>query len=340
MMSAGVWVHGFGAVSVAGFERGDLLRVCEAGEVLETERLEHPSGEGEGVACRRIDAAALKKSLPKHPRLRRAGLVSKLAMAAAAQAVPGEDLEKISAGELRLGVVGSFFNGGVGYSKRFFGEVLENPQFASPILFPETVFNATPSHVATCLGADGPSYTLLGDSATWFTAMTVAQEWLADGLVDACLVICSEELDSLSAAGLALHSTDFIATEGGAAVYLKAEPSSLALTHLHGPLSYGSGKERAEALRRLAENLENQNRLVVDGCTGVTKFDACEEELFADWSGKRLSPTKLLGEGMGVKAGLQTILALEALEAGEECAAVFAGGENQQAYVAQFERSN
>ena len=43
------------------------------------------------------------------------------------------------------------------YSERFFGEVLENPATASPMLFPETVMNAPASHMAAYLGCTGSS---------------------------------------------------------------------------------------------------------------------------------------------------------------------------------------
>src|SRR5579871_838605 len=75
-------------------------------------------------------------------------------------------------------------------TRRFFEGVAKNGRrFASPNVFPETVFNSPTSHVAAVLGATGPCYSLVGDDAAWVSALDVASCWLANGSVEYALVI-------------------------------------------------------------------------------------------------------------------------------------------------------
>ena len=326
-------------VSAAGFCASDLLAQCRQAEILPTSTLPLQAGaEGKEHRVRVVDGVALRATLPKEPRLRRAGKVTKYSVAAARQAIPEEHLAQIAAGERRLGIVATFLNGGVCYSNRFYSEVLENPAFASPLIFPETVFNAPPSHVAANLGSKGPSYTLWGDSASWVSGLEVAQDWIDDDLVDSCLVLCAEELDPLSTTGLALFSSTAIATEGAAAVYFQKEAADLRMSDLHGPFPYTSLAERTEALATAVTSLGEQSSLMVDGLTGIEKLDRQELQALAEWQGGRLSPARLLGEGMGVRAGFQTVLALQSLLESEERVCVLAAGGNQQAAAASFEK--
>ena len=57
-------------------------------------------------------------------------------------------------------------SGGVNYTRRFYHEIVtQGANGASPLLFPETVYNAAASHLAALLGLNGQSYTLVGDSS-------------------------------------------------------------------------------------------------------------------------------------------------------------------------------
>ena len=68
-------------------------------------------------------------------------------------------------------------NGGVTYTKRFYHEIVDTgAQAASPLLFPETVFNAPASHLAAILGVTGATYTLVGDGAVGLAAIKMAEE--------------------------------------------------------------------------------------------------------------------------------------------------------------------
>ena len=64
----------------------------------------------------------------------------------------------------RTAVVFAITDGGVLYTRKFYEQIVkQGANSASPLLFPETVYNAPASHLAAQLGIDGASYTLVGD---------------------------------------------------------------------------------------------------------------------------------------------------------------------------------
>ena len=68
----------------------------------------------------------------------------------------GRRCRSVQSGALRLGIVACTMAGSVAYSRRFYEEVLREPATASPLVFPETVFNAPASHLAAYLGTLRP----------------------------------------------------------------------------------------------------------------------------------------------------------------------------------------
>ncbi len=339
-MQTDLFIHGHGAVSCAGMDARSLYEACLEKREIPCVPLEREAG-GKTIsyAHRPVDPASLRAAMPKHPRLRRASNVTKFAVTAAHQAVGEGRLAKMKAGNLRIGIVMSFMNGCVNYSNRFYSEVLDDPTLASPMIFPETVFNAPASHIAAYLECDGPVYTLIGDTATWFSAFRVAEDWIAAGLVDGCLVVCAEETDWLTLEALSLYSRDFTATEGAAAVYLEATPSGVALEILHGPFDYTSAAERCDAMASAFSKTE-QSGLLIDGLTGIRSMDKDEAAATTAWPGERMSPAETLGESMGIRYAFQTIAAIEALQTGYTSASVFAAGGNQHAFSARFTKYN
>ncbi|MGJ8633115.1 MAG: beta-ketoacyl synthase N-terminal-like domain-containing protein [Luteolibacter sp.] len=332
-------IHGHGAVSSAGFDPASLYKACLEKTEIPVSTLERTLGEKTiSYPTRPIDTKALRGHMPKHPRLRRSSNVTKFAVTAAHQAIGSERLEKIKNRELNIGIVLSFMNGCVNYSNRFFGEVLSDPAFASPILFPETVFNAPASHIASFLDCDGPVYTLIGDTATWFSAFDVANDWITSGLVDGCLILTAEEIDWLTLEALSLYSKDLIATEGAAAVYVEKTPSEIALQTLSGSFTYTDSQERLTAITQAFGSIKNKNGILVDGLTGSSRLDKDEAAITASCAACRLSPAKTLGEGMGIRYGLQTIAAIESLK-DHHTASILAAGTNQQSFSAHLTRN-
>ena len=332
-MRAQISITGTGAVSPAGWGVAALMTALTSGEKIATSMLERSVGETTfQTPVLRVPTEGA--TTPKFARLRRTSPISKFAAAAVAEALGDARLAEITAGRLRVGVIFTLTNGCVNYSNRFFGEALADPAFASPILFPETVFNAPSSHLSALIGSLAPNDTLIGDSAGFFTGIDIAVEWIERGDVDGCLVVSGEEIDWLSAEGLRLYSRNYIPSEGAAAIYLEVADGPVKLQRLPDPVPY-SAHTRAEAAKICRDRLapENNGRtLLVDGRAGLSRHDHAETAAWIDWSGPRWSPRKILGEAVGASCALQVVAAVEALKTGEfQNAVVTAVGGNQQA---------
>ncbi len=332
-MSTPISITGIGAVSPAGWGVDALLNAIKVNEPTKTVPLERASAGGKiSTQVRRVPSEGA--NIPKAPRLRRASPISKFAAAAAVEALGEARLAEIAAGNLKVGVIFTMINGCVNYSNRFFGEVLADCSTASPILFPETVFNAPSSHLSAMIGSSAPNDTLIGDSAGFFTGLDLAIEWLERGEVDGCLVVCAEEIDWLSAEGLMYYSRNYVPSEGAAAVYLEKSFAGAQIVSLPEPISLAmhSRNEAAQLVRDTLNVADESSTLLVDGRSGSQRVDRPETETWRNWQGPRWSPRKLLGEGMGVSAGLQVVLAAAALrDGGPRRAIVTATGGNQQA---------
>ena len=326
-------ITGSGAVTPAGWGVEATMKALSKGERLTPSLLERTVG-GTLIQTPVLRVPAENATTPKFARLRRASPISKFAASAVMEALGEERLAAIAAGDLRVGVIFTLINGCVNYSNRFFGEVLSDPTMASPILFPETVFNAPSSHVSALIGSTSPNDSLIGDSCGFFTGIDLAAEWIERGDVDGCLIVASEEIDWLSAEGLCLYSKAYLPAEGAAAIYLEPGEDSVKLLHLPDPVSY-SGRSRMAAAREIRERLrvvDNGQTLLIDGRAGIGRFDRAETLAWSDWTGPRWSPRMILGEAMGASAAIQIIAAVEAVKSGSfDRVIVTATGGNQQA---------
>lgn len=326
-------ISGSGAVSPAGWGVDALMKALLAGNRLAGSTIER-SIDGKQIITPVLRVPIEGATTPKFARLRRTSPISKFAAAAIAEALGEKRLSQITGGTLRVGVIFTLTNGCVNYSNRFFGEALADPAFASPILFPETVFNAPSSHLSAMIGSTSPNDTLVADSSGFLSGIDLASEWIERNEVDGCLVVCAEEIDWLSAEGLRSYSKNYIPSEGAAAIYLEAGSGAARLLKLPDGISFSSqSKTQAAAIIRtkLAASDDLQT-LLVDGRSGISRYDSAETTAWADWSGPRWSPRTLLGEGMGVSTGWQTVAAVTAITQGYfHRAIVTAVGANQQA---------
>ncbi|MBA2242552.1 MAG: hypothetical protein H0W04_06635 [Chthoniobacterales bacterium] len=135
---------------------------------------------------------------PVHPRLRRSSAISRFAVVAGLAALEEAGLKFDAETAKRTALIFAVSNGGVIYTKRFYHEVVEaGAEAASPLLFPETVFNAPASHLAAILGITGASYTLVGDGAVGLLALKMAEDLMLNPALDRCLVVGAEEADWL-----------------------------------------------------------------------------------------------------------------------------------------------
>jgi len=325
-----ITIAGTGAVSAAGWGMAALLAAMEAGVPLPVDAL--TGGQGGTLPVRRVPKPVERPAFLAHPRLRRSSPISQFAAAAALEAL-GPDFDRTR----RTGVIFTLLNGCVQYSGRFFGEVLHEPATASPILFPETVFNAPASHLATLLGFSAPAFTLIGDSAQFIPGVELAVQWLLDGTVEACLVVGAEEVDPLTATALRLLAPDAILTEGAAALLLERNGPGPVIEEIAGPVPIQgpvSQAARTAAARQLRQSLAPSppDTLLVDDATGCRRSDAPGLAAWQDFTGPRLSPRRILGEAPGASTALQCVLAAAAVASDRTGQAVVnAIGADQQA---------
>jgi hypothetical protein len=256
-----------------------------------------------------------------------------------------EALRDISCPPAELGIVFSTMCGSVRYTRRFYAETLEDPATASPILFPETVFNAPASHVAAALGANVPTYTLVGDSSIFLQALALGAQWVASRFVRCSLVIAAEETDWSVHEGWRSFSRDTVLAEGAAAVCLSCETDSeanITLTSITDPVPFSTTVSPLSATRRLRDQMDSADpgELLCDGRSGVPQADALENQVWSSWPGPRISPKTILGEAMAASVGWQCIAALDQLQPGVSpagsAARVIAVGCNHQAIAARF----
>ena len=140
----------------------------------------------------------------RYPRLRRASAISRFAVLAGLDALRDGALELDEVSAARTALVCAISNGGVIYTRRFFHDIVKSgAPAASPLLFPETVFNAPASHLAAILGITGASYTLVGDGAVGILALKMAEDLMADPDLDRCLVVGARKLTGCSAPPIA-----------------------------------------------------------------------------------------------------------------------------------------
>lgn len=188
-------MSGMGWVTPLGSGLEEVWNRLVKGERAVAESISSPLGPD--YPAFRVPAAATAQA-PPHPRLRRSSAISRFAAVAglAALADANVKLDEKSAG--RTAVIFAVSNGGVIYTKRFYHDIVESgAQAASPLLFPETVFNAPASHLAAILGITGASYTLVGDGAVGTLALKMAEDLMSGSALDYCLVVGAEEADWL-----------------------------------------------------------------------------------------------------------------------------------------------
>ncbi len=132
------------------------------------------------------------------PRLRRAGRLAQLAWIAVQDAIADAGKEWTPEEARQTALIFLSTHGGICHTIRFFEDVVKAGTAAgSPIFFPETVYNAPPSHIAANLGIDGMITSLVGDSSVVGAAFCTAEEWLDAGICEQCLLVAAEETHSL-----------------------------------------------------------------------------------------------------------------------------------------------
>src|SRR5713226_8443348 len=225
--------------------------------------------DGQSYTVFRVPESALA-SLAPHPRLRRVGLISRFAAAAGLEALANARVKLDLKIAERTALIFAISNGGVIYTKRFYRDIVEaGPQSASPLLFPETVFNAPASHLAAILGITGVSYTLVGDGAVGVLAIKMAHDLLENQALDFCLVVGAEEADWLLCDAyrkwrllkkqppielFADPPRGMILSEGAGAVLLSRE-GAVEIDAIHAGGNFSHRHEANEILHRIVQEL-------------------------------------------------------------------------------------
>lgn len=340
-----VFVAGTGAVSPAGWGAPALLNAIQNNVPLPSKELARP-GSPTPLRVRQVPPASPRPAWLTHARLRRTSPITYYSVAAALEAI-GDDASRISDGSFRLGIIVCVMSGCVNYSRRFYDETLRDPATASPLVFPETVFNAPSSHLAALLGTEAINYTLVGDPGTFVQGLALAADWLLGGAVEGCLVLGAEEIDWATAHAFALFSRQTVLSDGAGAVYLRRSPApspvpAVKLAAVSDSHLFTAGRSRGAAVAEMRRDLADHGArtVLIDGLQNIRRYDAAEEGAWRDWPAARISPKKILGEGLMAAAAWQTVLAVESVRTGAHASLISVVGTNQQAIGAAFARVN
>jgi 3-oxoacyl-(acyl-carrier-protein) synthase len=324
-MSLGI--AGMGWVTPLGSDVGSVWERLLRGERAAVESISSPLGPTCPVFP--VPAEAIAQA-PAHPRLRRSSAISRFAAIAGLAALEDAKLKLDADTASRTALIFAVSNGGVIYTKRFYHEIVESgAQAASPLLFPETVFNAPASHLAAILGINGASYTLVGDGAVGILALKMAEDLMLNEMLDHCLVVAAEEADWLLCDAYRtwrlLRSTPpiepfqtppkgTILSEGAGAILLNRN-GSVQLEKIAAGTNFRKQREAGDAVEKIfAELCGDEIDLVVASANG-TFIDAAEHAatLRNCPSAKVLAIKGALGESVGASGLWQTISGAQSL---------------------------
>lgn len=308
-------IAGTGWVTPSGGEVAGVWKKLCAGEVAPLDALVNEQN-GARYLVHRVGSAP---KLPPHPRLRRASAISRFAAAAGLAALGGKTIDA-----QRTALVFAIANGGVIYTGKFYGEIVEQgAQAASPLLFPETVFNAPASHLAAMLEITGASYTIVGDGAVGVLALKFAEDLIASSHLDAVLLVGAEELDALVCEAYRswrlLRNPDaptgargMIVSEGAGAVLLTRDEGDVEVAAVDAGVTYFRRADLPAKMKNLAQRIDAAAWITSANGTFVDRAEHAALPSHAP----RWSPKRALGDSVGASALWQIVAATEALRTG------------------------
>jgi len=338
-----IFVSGLGAVSPAGWGVAALRQALAEGKPLPIQPLPRPGWE-KTLRARLVPQPPNRPAFLSHPRIRRASAVTHYAAFAALEAAAR--LRAAQGNVRRWGVIVCLQSGCIQYSCRFFEEVVKDAATASPLLFPETVAGAPASHVAALLDNVVVVCTLLGDASAFLQGVALGVQWLEEERLDASVVVGAEENHWLLADALWHLERSAVISNGAGALCLCREPKTAvgvelaAITDAH---PYSARQSRSQAAQTMRRQLVagSAPELLCDGLSDSPRADAPESAAWRDWANPRLSPKRILGDGLMAAAAWQCVAACDAVMAGRFSSAIVSlVGPNQQALGARFGRAN
>jgi 3-oxoacyl-(acyl-carrier-protein) synthase len=289
-------------------------------------------GLGRGAACASFNPAGVIPPM----QLRRLDRPSRFAWVAAQQAFRDAGLDPKPLGE-RIAVAVGTMTAGSEASEAFMRPYLQRgPEGASPLLFPNTVANATSGHLALAFALKGPSATFVDRENAAFAALEQAQRWLRAGFADAALVVGADGLFPLLldvCRGARMldrrgnpeigSGRGFLPGEGAQAFLLEtcahaeargAEPRAVLRALASRSASSNQDEARAQALLEAASALAcpDPDRRVGGG-SGLKRLDDGEAQLAAAHPGwpAAVHPKRVWGEFAGSGGPLLAAALLE-----------------------------
>ena len=336
MMTASI--AGMGWVTALGRDLDPVWKAIRENKRPDTGWLENP------ISKRLVPVLRVPENLARDtatlPRLRRSSIISHLAVAAAtdATASAGMTPDKLA----RTALIFAASDGGVVYTRRFYADLVERGEGSgSPLLFPETVYNAPASHIAARLGLQGEVLTLVGDAAAGLTAIRTGCELLAAGEADFCLVAAAQEIDWITCEayirwGLigdgSNHASVF--SEGAAAIVLARDSAVCRVSATHPGYSCRTEKETEERLGSVVNDLLAGSHVALSvSCASGTRLGLAEKHCLERLlpNAKVLAPKSVLGESLACSTMQQVIAGVLGLrESGGGDALVTTIGCNRQ----------
>jgi len=324
-----IFVQGVGAVTPLGPTALETWKQLCQGQRAPRKMMANGLGNRDYYWCP-IPAKFLSEAA-RQPRLRRSSTVSLLGAAAGFGAFADAGLKPTPEIKERTAIVFAICSGGVIYTRRLYHEIVtQGANAASPLLFPETVYNAAASHLAALLGINERCYTLVGDSSVGLSALHFATELLAvQPDLDRCLVVGVEEVDWLLADAFAswrmATTKDFFEVYGsaggtifadGAAAVLIARTGFICLSESSAGQSFFSRRDSAPVAVEFFERFRARAApdLIIGSANG-TFADEVERIVFTRFfhSVPVYAPKPAVGEALGASALFQVALASLAL---------------------------
>ncbi len=274
----------------------------------------------------------LVEKIGHNPRLRRSSNISCFAAAAGLAALENAGVEITPDAAETTAVVFAIASGGVIYTRKFYDQIVkQGANAASPLLFPETVYNAPASHLAALLGSNGMSYTIVGDGSVGISAIKFAEQLLETTDVERCVVVGAEEIDwvlceayrewRLTSAKptIALNARKprgTLLAEGAGALVLGRE-GIFKLPKIHAGQTFFKQTDATAALNKVHADLAHGHCVnAVIGCANGTFLDRAERDSVTKFFPQTpvYSSAPALGCAIGSGGIWQTILAALALK--------------------------